>query len=141
MLSLNKTVYVENTFCYKGYVYQVSQLQHMYVIGLKWISFSNLNRKFWNGSTLIGVYSLAPTRFLVWKPYLYLTSHTYLRTYLTYHTTSLTDLYFNKTFEQEKKSLYKSISKSIHIDTSQLKFTCSKSTIETLEKSVKYVQS
>ena len=46
MLSLNKTVYVENTFCYKGYVYQVSQLQHMYVIGLKWISFSNLNRKF-----------------------------------------------------------------------------------------------
>ena len=85
--------------------------------------------------------SLAPTRFLVWKPYLYLTSHTYLTTYLTYHTTSLTDLYFNKKFEQEKKSLYKSISKSIRIDTSQLVFTCSKSTIETLEKSVKYVQS
>ena len=148
MLLLNKTVYVEDTFCYKEYVYQVSKLQHMYVIGLKWISFSNLNGKFWNGSTpiwlgFLGVcfYSVAPTRFLVWKPYLYLTSHTYLTTYLTYHTTSLTDLYFNKKFEQENKSFYKSISKSIHIDTSQLKFTCSKSTIETLVKSVKYVQS
>ena len=46
MLSLNKTVYVEDTFCYKDYVYQVSKLQHMYVIGLKWISFPNLNPKF-----------------------------------------------------------------------------------------------
>ena len=32
--------------------------------------------------------------------------------------TSLTDLCFNKTFEQEKKKLNKSISKSIYIDTS-----------------------
>ena len=32
--------------------------------------------------------------------------------------TSLTDLCFNKTFEQEKKKLNKSISKSIYVDTS-----------------------
>ena len=30
-----KAVYVENTFCYKDYMYQVSRPQHMYVIGLK----------------------------------------------------------------------------------------------------------
>ena len=46
------------------------------------------------------------------KLYLHLNSHTYL-----VYTTSLTDLCFNKKFEQEKKSLYKSISKSIYIDT------------------------
>ena len=34
-----KVVYVENTFCYKDYVYQVSKLQHIYVIDLKWIFF------------------------------------------------------------------------------------------------------
>ena len=32
------------------------------------------------------------------------------------YTTSLTNLCFNKKFEQEKKSLYKNISKSIHVD-------------------------
>ena len=35
ILSINKAVYVEDTFCYKDYVYQMSRLQHMYVIGLK----------------------------------------------------------------------------------------------------------
>ena len=35
ILSINKEVYVENTFCYKDYVCQVSKLHHMYVIGLK----------------------------------------------------------------------------------------------------------
>ena len=39
MLSINKVVYVEDTFCYKDYVWQVSKLQHMYVIGLKLIFF------------------------------------------------------------------------------------------------------
>ena len=46
--------------------------------------------------------------------------------------TSLTDLCFNKKYEQVKKSLYKSISNSIHIDTSELAFTSLMSTIETL---------
>ena len=50
---------------------------------------SNLNRKFWNKSTQ-----------------------------QIKSTISLTDLCFNKKFEQEKKSLYKiSISKSIYVDT------------------------
>ena len=34
MLSINKAIYVEDTFCYRDYVCQVSKLQHMYVIGL-----------------------------------------------------------------------------------------------------------
>ena len=34
MLSTDKVVYAEDTFCYRDYVYQVSKLQHMYVIGL-----------------------------------------------------------------------------------------------------------
>ena len=52
--------------------------------------FSNLNGKFWNKSTLIllgflGVcfYLLAPTRLLVWRPYLHLNSQTYITTYIT----------------------------------------------------------
>ena len=36
MLSINKAVYVEDTSCYKDYVCQVSKLQQMHVIGLKW---------------------------------------------------------------------------------------------------------
>ena len=55
---------------------------------------SNLNRKFWNKSTQ-----------------------------QIKSTTSLTDLCFNKKFEQEKKSLYKiSISKSIYVDTCYVLF-------------------
>ena len=34
MLSINKVMYVEDAFCYRGYVCQVSKLQHMYAIGL-----------------------------------------------------------------------------------------------------------
>ena len=34
MLSINKAIYVEDTFCYRDYVCQLSKLQHMYVIGL-----------------------------------------------------------------------------------------------------------
>ena len=51
-------------------------------------SISNLNRKFWNKSTQ----QLKPT-------------------------TALIDLCFNKKFEQEKKSLYKSIFKPIYVNT------------------------
>ena len=35
MLSINKAVYVEDTFCYKDYVCQVSKIHYMHVIGLK----------------------------------------------------------------------------------------------------------
>ena len=34
MLSINKAIYVEYTFCYRDYVCQVSKLQHVHVIGL-----------------------------------------------------------------------------------------------------------
>ena len=34
MLSTNKVVHAEDTFRYKDYMFQVSKLQHMYVIGL-----------------------------------------------------------------------------------------------------------
>ena len=36
MLSINKAVYVEDTFCYKDYVCQVSKVQHMHETSLKW---------------------------------------------------------------------------------------------------------
>ena len=35
ILPINKAVYIENTFCYKDYVCQVSKLEHMYVADLK----------------------------------------------------------------------------------------------------------
>ena len=35
MLSISKVVYVEDTFCYKDYVCQVSKIQYMRIIGLK----------------------------------------------------------------------------------------------------------
>ena len=34
MLSANKVVHAEDTFCHRDYVCQVSKLQHMHVIGL-----------------------------------------------------------------------------------------------------------
>ena len=34
MLSTNKVVHAEDTFCYRDYMCQVSKLQHMNVIGL-----------------------------------------------------------------------------------------------------------
>ena len=39
MLLINKAVYVEDTFCYKDYVCQVSKVQHMYETSLRWIFF------------------------------------------------------------------------------------------------------
>ena len=38
------------------------------------------------------------------------------------YTTSLSDIFFNKNFEQEKKSLYKIIFKLIYVDTYYLLF-------------------
>ena len=82
ILSINKEVYVENTFCYKDYVCQVSKLHH---VCNRFKMNSNLNEKFWNKSTLIWVgfpgvrfYPPTPTRLQVWKPYLHLNSHPYL---------------------------------------------------------------
>ena len=97
MLSINKSIYVEDNFCYRDYVCQLSKLQH--ICNRFNSSFcardhkanqatSNLNRKFWH------------------KSFQQIKS-----------TTSLTDLCFNKKIEQEKKSLYKSFSKSIYVDT------------------------
>ena len=34
MLSINKAIYVDDNFCCRDYVCQVSKLQHLYVIGL-----------------------------------------------------------------------------------------------------------
>ena len=34
MLSTSKVVHGEDTFCYRDYMWQVSKLQHMYIIGL-----------------------------------------------------------------------------------------------------------
>ena len=34
MSSTNKAVHAEDTFCYMVYMFQVSKLKHMYVIGL-----------------------------------------------------------------------------------------------------------
>ena len=107
MLSTNEAIYVENTFSYRDYVCQVSKTT-TYVCNRLNTSFtSNLNRKFWNKSTLIWVgflgvrfYSLAPTRLLKLKNgYLHLNSHIL---HLVY-TTSLTDLCFNKNFGKKKK--------------------------------------
>ena len=117
MLPINKAVYVEDTFCYKDYVCQVSKLQYMYVIGLRWNIFFKFKWKVLKqinpnlaGLSRVCFYPLAPTRLLVWIPYLHLNSpHTYLTTYITnshtylVYTTSLNDLCFNKKFEQEKK--------------------------------------
>ena len=41
MLSTNKAIYAENTFCCRCYVSQVSKLQHMYVTGLILLSVLN----------------------------------------------------------------------------------------------------
>ena len=38
MLSTNKVVHAEDTFCYRDYMCQVSKLQHMNVIGLIFLS-------------------------------------------------------------------------------------------------------
>ena len=82
--------------------------------------FSNLNEKFWNKSTLIWVGFLG----FVFIPLLQrdckFENHTFIwfRMHIFHlvYTTSLTNLCFNKKFEHEKKSLYKSISKSIHVN-------------------------
>ena len=45
MLSINKAINVEVTFCYRDYVCQVSKLQHMYAIGLIPLSVRETTKK------------------------------------------------------------------------------------------------
>ena len=47
MLSTNKVVHAEDTFCYRDYMCQVSKLQHMYVIGLILLSVINTTKHTW----------------------------------------------------------------------------------------------
>ena len=47
MLSANKMVHAENTFCYWDYMCQVSKLQHMYVIGLILLSVLKTTKHTW----------------------------------------------------------------------------------------------
>ena len=47
MLSANKMVHAENTFCYWDYMCQVSKLQHMYVIGLILLSVLKTTKHIW----------------------------------------------------------------------------------------------
>ena len=88
---------------------------------------SNLNRKLWNKSTLgdlggpgVHFYPLCynETTSLKNDTFIWIRIHIL---YLVY-TTSLSNLYFSKKFDKEKKSLYKSISKSIYFDTCYLLF-------------------
>ena len=47
MLSTNKVVHTEDTFCYRDYMCQVSKLQHMYVIGLILLSVLKTTKQIW----------------------------------------------------------------------------------------------
>ena len=121
-MSINKAVYVEDTFCYKDYVCQVSKLQHyMYVIGLKWIFFLKFK---WKVLKQINPNLAGLSRGSLLPPWSNETSS--LKTILSFdfgyisyilYIRPLWPICFNKKFEQEKKGLYKSISKSIHVDT------------------------
>ena len=102
MLSINKVIYVEDTFCYrdvpsvKTITYECNRFNTSFCARDHKTNQAilKLNRKFWNKSTQ-----------------------------QTKSTTSLTNLCFKKKFEQEKKYLYKiSISKSICVDTCYVLF-------------------
>ena len=54
------------------------------------------------------------------------------------YATSLPDLCFNKTYEQEKKSLYKSISKLIYVDTYYLLLAIVVTECDVLSPSTKF---
>ena len=46
MLSINKTIYVEDNFCYRDYVCQVPKQQHMYIIiGLIFLSVLEITKQ------------------------------------------------------------------------------------------------
>ena len=89
----------------------------------KIIFFSNLNEKFWKKSTLIWAGFQGVFTPLLQRDYKF-ENHTFIRIriYISHlvYTTFLTNLCFNKKFEQEKKSLHKIISKSIHVDTANI---------------------
>ena len=136
MLSINKAIYVEGTFCYRDYVCQVSKLQHMYVIGLVLLSVLETTKK--SGCIKFKSKILkqinpnlgGPSRgsflppmlqrdYEFEKRYFHLNSHAYLASRIY---DFFGDLCFNRKFEQEKKSLYENISKSIFVDTYHLLF-------------------
>ena len=104
---------------------------------------SNLNRKFWNKSTLIWVdfagvlfYPLCSNEITSLKNDTFI----WIRIHILHlvYTTSLSDLCFNKKIEQKKKSLYKSISKSIYVDTYYLLFVIIVTECDVLSPSTKF---
>ena len=94
MLSTNIAIYVEDTFCCRDYVFQVSHIPGYIKFKSKVLKQINPNLMRFLG---VCFYPYAPTRLRVWKA---IPSPTYL--HLVYMT-SLSDLCFNKKFEQEKK--------------------------------------
>ena len=80
MLSINKFIYVEDTFCYRDYVCEVSKLQHIYAIVL--IPLSVLETTKETGYIKYKSKDLKQIKSMI----------------------SLTDLCYNKKFELEKKS-------------------------------------
>ena len=108
---------------------KVSKLRYMYVIGLKWIFFffSNFNEKFWNKSTLIWV------GFLGLRFYPYFNETTSLKTIPSFEFAYISCILYTwllwaisvltKNLSR-RKSLYKIIFKSVHVDTPNI--YCSK---------------
>ena len=121
MLSINQSV--EDTFCYKDYVCQVSKLQYMHAIGWKLIFFFQISMQSFetNQPNLGGLSrgSFLPPCFK---------ETTSLKTILSFELAYICCILYKrvlwpisvstKKFDQEKKSLFKSISKSIHVDPS-----------------------
>ena len=79
----------------------------------KIIFFSNLNEKFWKKSTLIWAGFLGVFTPLLQRDYKF-ENHTFIRIHI-----HISQLVYT-TSEQEKKSLHKIISKSIHVDTANI---------------------
>ena len=133
-MSTNKAIYVEDTFSYGNYVCKVSKLQHMYVIGLILLSVLETTKKKTTGYIKFKVLnqinpnlgglskgSLLPpcsnkTTSLKSDTFIWIYIHILHLVCMILHLVC-TDLSFNKKFEQEKNSLYKSISKSVYVDT------------------------
>ena len=115
MSSVKTTTYVCNTFNTSLCARDLKTNQ----------AISNLNRKFWNKSTLIWVGFLVVCFFPLWSnetKSLKNDTFIWICIYILHlvYTTSFTNLCFLT--EQEKKGLYKSISKSIYGDTYYLLF-------------------
>ena len=101
---------------------------------------SNLNLKFSNRSTLIWVVFPVVRFYPLCSNETTSLKNDWIRIHILHlaYTTSLPDLCFNKKFEQEKKSLYKSISKSIYVDTYYLLFVIIVPECDVLSPSTKF---